>query len=280
MVVNNKRIKRKYIRIIHHIERSYPQVIKRARQKGSTLPFDGKVEPFWCFAIISEMTRKVKFSENEYYHVYNRGVDKRTVFENDSDHKRFCMLLYLCNQESPVRFDHLPEWKGSTSPELIASVFYADNPKPLVAIGAYCLMPNHFHILVKEINDGGITKFMQKLSTAYTMYFNSGRKRSGALFQGRFKAEHVNTDTYLKYLFAYIHLNPVKLIEPKWKVVGILNKQKIFDFLNAYPYSSYLDYLDSSREFSKILERKKFPDYFPSRKDFKSEIADWINFDN
>ncbi|KKT74245.1 MAG: hypothetical protein UW71_C0030G0006 [Parcubacteria group bacterium GW2011_GWB1_44_7] len=218
------------------------------------------------------------FALDEYYHLYNRGVDKRIVFENDSDYKRFVLLLYLCNGTSPVRFNSLSNWKGVTSPELVKVVFDYDRGKPLLALGAYCLMPNHFHILAREISENGISVFMQKVGTAYTMYFNGCRERTGALFQGVFKSEHANNDEYLKYLFSYIHLNPVKIIEPNWKKEGIADEQKIKQHLTSYPYSSYMDYLGVKREFSKILDRKKFPEYFPSKSTFNKCLDDWLKF--
>ena len=218
------------------------------------------------------------FALDEYYHLYNRGVDKRIVFENDSDYKRFVLLLYLCNGTSPVRFNSLSNWKGVTSPELVKVVFDYDRGKPLLALGAYCLMPNHFHILAREISENGISVVMQKVGTAYTMYFNGGRERTGALFQGVFKSEHANNDEYLKYLFSYIHLNPVKIIEPNWKKEGIADEQKIKQHLTSYPYSSYMDYLGVKREFSKILDRKKFPEYFPSKSTFNKCLDDWLKF--
>ncbi len=224
------------------------------------------------------MGRKIPFAAGEYYHIYNRGVDKRVTFESDLDHKRFCMLLYLCNGDEPVRFERLQEWKGPTSPELIKKIFSEERKLPLVAIGAYCLMPNHFHLLLTEKKTNGISTFMQKLATAYTMYFNTSRDRTGALFQGRFKAQHLATDNHLKYIFSYIHLNPVKLIQSDWKDVGIKDIGEAKKLLSSYPYSSYFDYLGSDREFSKIIDRSPFPEYFPSRKDFEQEIMEWLTY--
>ena len=117
---------------------------------------------------------------------------------------------------------------------------------------------------------------MQKLITAYVMYYNKKYKRSGGLFEGKFKAEHTDTDRYLKYLFSYIHLNPIKLIESKWKENGIKNKTKALTYLAEYPYSSYLDYLDLNRPGKVILNRELFPNYFPTKQNFKKEIFDWI----
>jgi len=235
-----------------------------------------EVEP--RHVILDAMSRKIQFAEGEYYHLYNRGVDKRIVFENDSDRKRFMLLLYLCNGKTSFRFDRLPAWKDETSLELIKSALGEEIDLPIVAIGAYCLMPNHFHLLVRETTEGGISAFMHRFSTAYTMYFNISRKRDGALFQGRFKAKHATTDTYLRYIFSYIHLNPVKIVEPKWKENGIIDRKKAERYLAEYPYSSYFDYLGISRQFSKLLNRKEFPDYFPNQNTFMLEILDWVNY--
>ncbi len=224
------------------------------------------------------MSRKITFALDEYYHLYNRGVDKRIIFENESDYKRFVLLLYLCNGESPVNFNSLSNWKGPTSPELIKDVFNYNRGKQLIALGAYCLMSNHFHILAREISENGVSTFMHKVGTAYTMYFNGCRERTGALFQGTYKAEHANNDEYLKYLFSYIHLNPVKIIEPDWKKEGMNNEQKVRQHLASYIYSSYADYLGIKREFSKILDRKNFPEYFPSKSTFNKCIDDWLKF--
>ncbi len=216
------------------------------------------------------MQRKIVFSEGEYYHVYNRGVEKRDIFLSDDERKRFVKLLYLSNGDKP--------YETRTVQNLPLSSIEVGKQK--VAIAAYVLMPNHFHILVKEINEGGLSEYMEKLTTGYVMYFNKKHKRVGPLFQGRFKAEHVDTDEYLKYLFAYIHLNPVKLIEPQWKETGIRNTKKAKDYLKNYNYSSYADYIEVKRDESLILSRKEFPEYFSNMKDFEDFISDWLEYNN
>ncbi len=138
-------------------------------------------------------------------------------------------------------------------------------------------MPNHFHLLLKEKRDRGISLFMQKLMTAYTMYFNKKYERTGALFESKFKARHLNEDRYLKYIFSYIHLNPIKLTDAKWKEEGIKNKTQAKKFLHQYKYSSYLDYMEEKRVQEIILNRGAFPEYFPNKKDFEQEIFDWIS---
>ncbi|MEK7175446.1 MAG: transposase [Patescibacteria group bacterium] len=219
------------------------------------------------------MNRNIELSIGEYYHVYNRGTDKRIIFKNDKDYYRFLILLYLCNSSLSVDLgDSLRH--GSTLSEMLDT----EREETLVSIGAYCLMPNHFHLLLKENKENGISLFMQKLTTAYTMYFNKKYDRSGALFQGKFKAKHANTDNYLKYLFSYIHLNPIKLIDKNWTEDGIKDLDKAENYLNNYIFSSYPDYIGEKRKEKCILDIKSFPCYFQSKKEFKSFIKDWLDY--
>jgi len=153
-----------------------------------------------------------------------------------------------------------------------------DRGKPIVSIGAYCLMPNHFHILITGKEKDSISKFVQKVSTAYVMYYNQKYKRTGGLFEGKFKSEYLLEDRYLKYIFSYIHLNPIKLIQKDWKEVGIRDKKATLKYLENYEYSSYLEYLGTKRKQKEIIERKSYPNYFPSVKNFQKEIAEWLSY--
>ncbi|MBA4318432.1 MAG: hypothetical protein C0412_08530 [Flavobacterium sp.] len=219
------------------------------------------------------MSRKIKFAPGEYYHIYNRGVDKRDIFMDKHDYERFLLLLNVCNSKLPIDVRRIDQ------DELCGGFASADDQSDkLVDIGVYCLMPNHFHILFREKNDNGISKFVQKLLTAYTMYFNNKYKRSGSLFQGVFQAKHANRDNYLKYLYSYIHLNPVKLIQSDWKEKGIKDIEKTKEFLKNYEYSSYLDYLGYGEGENKIVNKKAFPEYFESKENFKNNLFDWLKF--
>jgi REP element-mobilizing transposase RayT len=155
-----------------------------------------------------------------------------------------------------------------------------DVGEKIVSVGAYCLMNNHFHILLKESVEGGITKFMSKLMTAYSMYFNKKYNRTGALFETEFKAKHLDTDEYLKYILSYIHLNPIKLIQSDWKEKGISDKISAKAFLRDYSFSSYLDFFGVRREEQIILNTKAFPEYFLEYKDFENFIDEWLSFDD
>src|SRR3989344_3683860 len=220
------------------------------------------------------MGRNMSFAIGEFYHLYNRGTEKREIFIEPSDYDRFMLLFYICNSDKNVHLSNLPHHQGRT----LMNIAKIDRGEPIVDICAYCLMPNHFHILVREKIEGGISLFMQKLLTAYTMYFNKKNDRTGSLFQGKFKATHANKDEYLKYLISYIHLNPVKLLEPKWRETGISNLKKIEKFLNNYKYSSYADFLNRKRVEEVIVNKKSLPEYFSSSLDFKKTLRDWLEF--
>ncbi|MFZ2522343.1 MAG: transposase [Minisyncoccia bacterium] len=219
------------------------------------------------------MQRKIEFSTGEYYHLYNRGTDKRPTFMEPLDYGRFMALLYACNNTEAANIsEHFRKCLT------FSEIFELDRADTLVEIGAYCLMPNHFHILVREKSEDGIPKFMAKLSTGYTMYFNKKNKRTGSLFECTFKAKHADKDEYLKYLFAYIHLNPVKIIDPKWKENGISNRISAKEYLADYQYSSYEEYLGILRKEGKILNRTAFPEYFTDLQDFEGFVEYWLSF--
>jgi putative transposase len=216
--------------------------------------------------------RKVALALGEFYHIYNRGVDKRTIFANHSDYVRFTELMYVTNSLVSVNMRDIKENK--------VNIFEYDRVEPIVAIGAWCLMSNHFHILATPLVENGLSKFMKKLTTGYSMYFNKKYDRTGSLFQGNYRAEHADTDNYLKYLYAYIHLNPVKLIDPTWKEEGIKDAQKSYDFCASFQYSSLQDYLNSIRPEKAILNTEPFPEYFQTTNEIKSELFEWLDYKN
>jgi putative transposase len=215
--------------------------------------------------------RKINFAIGEFYHIYNRGNSKQKIFKDEEDYLRFITLLFTCNSVNNFNL-----FAVSRSKE---SAYLFERGEQIVSIGAYVLMRNHFHILIKEKKEGGISKFMQKLSTAYVMYYNKKYNRNGGLFEGKFKSRCLNTDRYLKYIFSYIHLNIIKLIQKDWKERGIKNKSQALGYLNNYQYSSYLDYIGVSRVQNKILNKNDFPRYFGSINDFKEEIFEWLNYE-
>lgn len=215
--------------------------------------------------------RKVNLVSGEYYHLFNRGNSKQKIFHDNEDYFRFMSLLFACNSLNNFRADAFSKKE---------SPYDFERRKQIVSIGSYCLMPNHFHILITQAEEGGISKFMQKLTTAYVMYYNKKYKRTGGLFEGKFKSEHLHNDRYLKYIFSYIHLNPIKLIQKDWKEIGIKNKKDALEYLQNYKYSSYLDFLGIERIQNKIINIKSFPEYFPDKKSFKEEIFEWLSYND
>jgi len=222
------------------------------------------------------MLRKDPFVTGEYYHIYNRGIDKRVIFKLKRDYERFMMLLYLANSQESFRLDDLLGKQQKTFSEVLIS----GKGEPLVSVGAWCLMINHFHLLVRQEVDGGITKFMKKLGTGYSMFFNIKYQRAGALFGGPFKSKLIgNDDNYMKQLFAYIHLNPLEIKFKDWE--NLINKKhpkEWKDFLENYNYSSYKDYIKEYRPEGNILKINTFPDYFKEENSFNDFIDGYLSF--
>lgn len=213
--------------------------------------------------------------EGEYYHVYNRGVDKRVIFSDVVDYKRFILLLRILNTSQHVVVRDL--FKTKTYEEIMSGKI----EDSLVAIGVYCLMPNHFHILITPLVKNGVEKYMQKLQTAYTMYFNQKNERSGALFQGTFKSQHLDTDEYLKYMYSYIHLNPAKLKDKNWRERGPRDFHALKEFIFNYKYSSIQEYVKDNFI---ITNPVPFPNYIEHHKSkeeyFKTMVDDWLKYQN
>jgi len=220
--------------------------------------------------------RKLKFVTNNFYHIYNRGVEKRNIFLDEKDYYRFVYSFpefNNVNQTSNLikRFEnhrnHIPNQKSlhSTSTDL---------KEPLVDILVFCLMPNHFHMMLRQLVEGGISKFLHKLGTGYTNYFNQRYKRVGRLFQSTFKATFIDTDEYLIHLSRYIHLNPLKIIQHDWKEQGIRNRKKMEVFLENYRWSSY-PYYTNNFNFVSYVNKKIILEYFKDTIDYKRFVRSW-----
>ena len=235
------------------------------------------------------MQRITPFEQDEYYHVYSRGVERRNIFRDDLDRSRFLLLMYLCNTSENIQFSKLSleirrekeRNKSKPSKDDFLKLYERPKKDQIVSVIAYCLMPNHFHIVLKENTEGGISVFMQKLLTAYSMHFNKKYKRSGSLFVNPFKAKHIDTDNYFSYLVGYIHLNPVKIIDPTWKDKGLADLKKAKEFLLKYTHSSLNDYLSN---FSKnrpeylILDKKSIPNYLTGAKEVEDFLDHWLTY--
>ena len=219
------------------------------------------------------MLRKDPFITGEYYHLYNRGIDKRVIFKSRKDYERFILLIYLSNSDISFRLDDILNKQHKTFGEILVM----DRDKPLVSIGAWCLMINHFHLLIRQEVDGGITKFMRKLGTGYSMYFNIRHERNGALFGGLFKSKLIGTDdNYMRQLFGYIHINPLEIKFPEWKSQVSKSSVDMKKFLESYRYSSYLDHLGVDRVEKSLIKIENFPDYFQNTQSFQNFVESYF----
>lgn len=186
--------------------------------------------------------RNVKIAPGEYYHLYNRGVQKQEIFFDERDYVRFLFLILYFQSLHSVTNVGL-----HTSNFIKHSVFNISKKQRekiiserRVALASFCLMPNHFHLLVYEKDPGGIARYMQRILNAYTKYINTRYKKSGHLFQGPYQAVHVGSNEQLLHLSSYIHRNPRELTH--WK-----NREE------RYPWSSYQDYISDNR-WEELLE--------------------------
>lgn len=190
--------------------------------------------------------RKTKFVTGEHYHIYNRGTDKRDIFADEKDFNRFWENLSDFNQKDPIGSVYELSFKKKSGE-------INNKTKPLVKFVAYCLNPNHFHFLITPVQEKGIEKFMQRLGNGYTKYFNNRHKRSGVLFQGKFKAKHVDSNEYLLHLSAYINANN-KLGHPMSK----LSKSSLPEFMNEVAGGKFCDPSIILEQFRNKKEYKDF----------------------
>lgn len=201
--------------------------------------------------------RNIKIAPGEYYHIFNRGVNKQLIFHETTDWARF--LFLILHFQSPVIFQNI----GRPTKEFVKhSVFNINSDeiikKRYVELTAFCLMPNHFHLIVKEVKEGGISQYMQRVLNSYTKYFNTKYKKSGHLFQGPYKAVHVENNEQLLYLSAYIHRNPREFTNWSGKE-------------DKYQWSSYQDLVKQNR-FEKLINSDIITDQFKNKNDYNNFV--------
>ncbi len=209
----------------------------------------------------------VPLAIGETYHIYNRGAHKRDVFTSERDYQRFQLLLHLMNGTSPIEMRNVFRKYGGRSS---AAIFEEEVPEqPLVDVLAYCLMPNHFHLVLRQKVENGISVYLKKVFTAYSMYFNTKYEHSGVLFQGRFKSRHIDNEAYFRYIFAYVHLNPLSILQPDWETKGFADSGAARLFLGEYSYSSYVDYSVGNRAERALLAHDDIPEFLMTQNDFE-----------
>lgn len=192
--------------------------------------------------------RDVPFSPDDWYHCFNITIEKRPAFVDTADYQRFLEILYLANDSSPLRRGDIGSWS-------FEEVFRFPRESRLVAIGAFCLTQSYFHLVLRESEAGGITTFMRKVGTAYTMYFNARHTRVGNLFLKPFRSRQVPL-SHLERAVSYVHCSAALLYEPDWKKRHIVDPQFLEERLLAYPYSSMRAYAGTRTPAVAILDAK------------------------
>lgn len=225
--------------------------------------------------------RKEKFNTGEVYHITIRALDENVIFKDINDYYRGIFSIYEFNTTEAVvirdrrkarsRIKKILE-RANKDPR-----FATDSRDKMVEILAFCLMPNHPHLLIKQLKDNGIAKFMAKFGTGYGRYFNEKYTRKGYVFQNRFRAVRIKNDEQLKVVFAYIHSNPISLIEPGWKERGIRNFKKTIKFLENYKWSSFSDYIGKTN-FPSVTERGFILKIMGGRSKCREFLEDYIKY--
>jgi len=199
--------------------------------------------------------RFVHFTNAEIYHVLNRGTEQRPIFSDKRDYTRFINLLTYYQYERSLKYSNstkneatLPVWKGKGT--------------KLAEVICFCLMPNHFHLMVKQLEVGGISKFLRVIQNSYAKYFNIKYKRIGSLFQGRFQAVHVTTDEQFMHVSRYIHLNPV--------VAEMVDNPKDFE------WSSYKTYINN--ENTELINKEALLTFFRSSTQYEKFVLNHLGY--
>jgi putative transposase len=210
------------------------------------------------------------------YHIIQRGVEKRKIFLSNQDYSRFIVGLEFFNQKN-----HITLWKFLAK-EKIASItdrLSQERKKkglPIIELLAFALMPNHYHLIVREIQQSGISLFMRKMG-GYSTYFNKQHERVGSLFQSRYKAVPIKDNTQLSTVFAYVHTNPIELWESRWKDFTVQNKQKAISNLQEYKWSSYRDYIGDIT-FPSATQRQFFNNFYGGQEKCRQVVLDWVDY--
>ena len=229
--------------------------------------------------------RRQQLVNDEIYHVVVRGIDDNLLFKDLDDHYRGIFSIYEFNNTIPVEIfkrrreiqaakQKLKKGGHRMSPKLALT---NDGREKLIEILAFCFMPNHIHLLLKQLKDNGITRFMRKVGAGYGRYFNKKYNRKGYVFQNSFISVHVDNEEQLKTVFVYVHVNPTSLIEPKWKEKGIKNPKKAIKFLENYKWSSYQDY-SNKKNFPSVTDREFILKTMAGAGNCKNFVESWINY--
>lgn len=221
--------------------------------------------------------RRQQFVNDETYHVVLRGIDDNLIFKDLNDYYRGIFSIYEFNTTKPITIRARREARAKIKELNRDPLSVTDERDKLINILSFCFLSNHIHLLVKQLKNGGITKFMMKFGAGYGGYFNRKYNRKGHVFQNRFSSIHIKNDNQLKVVFVYIHTNPIALIEPKWKELGIREPEKAIKFLENYKWSSYPDYL-GEKNFPSVTDREFIFEIMNGKEGCREFVESWIRY--
>lgn len=208
--------------------------------------------------------REIVLANNEVYHIFNRSIASQPIFLNKRSYQRALeTFFYYQNSLLPSRYSKFIAQAAEIKQKILAEL--KDKKKFLVEIIAFCFMPTHFHFLLKQVRENGISKFVGNFSNSYTRYFNTRNKRNGPLLQGKFKAVHILTDEQLVHVSRYIHLNPYSSL--------IIKK---LESLANYPFSSFPEYLGKYRE--SFCHKELVLSHFKKNNTYKDFVFDQADY--
>ncbi|TSC54209.1 MAG: hypothetical protein LiPW30_740 [Parcubacteria group bacterium LiPW_30] len=226
-------------------------------------------------------------ANQEIYHIVLRAVGDSIVFKDEKDYYRGIFSIYEFNNFDSVSIRDRREQRKKEKLELLKvprsptsgnlnGLVDMDKRKKMVEILAFCFMPNHIHLLARQLKDNGISQFMQKVGGGYANYSNKKYNRKGHLFS-QFRAIHIKTDEQLYTVFVYIHANCISLIEPGWKENGIKNPEKVIKFLNNFKWSSYPDYIGKTN-FLSVTEREFMLKVMGNQQGCREALESWVKY--
>ena len=213
--------------------------------------------------------------EGSFFHLLNRGVEKRTIFSTNADYMRFVHNLHDFNDKHNVAQSYYIRRKQDFKENEIVG---SQEKEKIIDVLCWALMPNHPHIFVYERKEKNAGEFSRKVFGGYTMYFNEQNKRSGVLFQGKTKILRVVDDAHFLYLPFYIHLNPLDLFQSNWKEDGIKDINGAIKFLEEYRWLNLRDIISEGEgEFAHLTNKKLFFEMFHTdEKKYRKEFREWV----
>ncbi len=227
-------------------------------------------------------SKRPQLVNNEIYHLVLRSVGDTRIFNNENDYYRGIFSIYEFNNSNLVDIWRRRQLRKQEKVREKQSSFEGQTLKTsgerdvLVDILAFSFMPNHIHLLVRQLKNNGVSQFMQKLGTGYAVYFNKKYNRKGHLFN-RFRAVHIKSEEQFKNVFVYIHTNRISIIEPSWKEKGIRNHKKITEFLENDKWHSYPDYLGKNN-FNSVTNREFLSKILGGVDGCRQAVDNWVAY--